>query len=206
MSNTSDMDNSPPVSGNELDSSVENIPDMIEAKQDNIVYKTDHPKSYVPDYSDYHYNYQIPLPQNGKRCGIIFIDLDGATGPRLLVVKGRDSGIWSFAKGRVKNEFEAEDKCAIREVYEETGIQIRSVQDLPRIVIGRNVYFVLHTSVSLYSSFSIQDKYEVSDVCWKTIEELHTLSANKDVRAVLRHPNRSFPYHRIIFSPPRQRR
>jgi len=174
--------------------------------------------------------------QGGKRCGVIFIDVNnqtivsnslsraiGSTPARIqelensnkifprekifsfLVVKGRVSNIWSFPKGRMKSEYETEEECALREVFEETGIRLLTVKDLPRIVIGRNVYFIKHTTKNEFQSFVIQDKYEVGEVAWKTTNELRKLTANKDVRATLIYPRRVFSYHNIIYYPPQMR-
>jgi 8-oxo-dGTP pyrophosphatase MutT (NUDIX family) len=166
-------------------------------------------------------------PQSGRRCGIIFVQVGlahsashskindtvgsyhGFNNRRrasFLVVKGRASNIWSFPKGRMKNEEETEEICALREVFEETGIVLTTTKDLPRIMIGRNVYFIYHTTQQAFSSFQIHDNFEVGEVAWKTSDELRKMSANKDIRAVLRYPNRICPYHRLIYSPPRMQR
>lgn len=142
-------------------------------------------------------------PQGGKRCGIIFVELSGdvtdINSVSFIIVRGRTSNIWSFAKGRMQSETENEEECAIREVREETGIIIRSIKGLPRIVIGRNVYFILHTTKKEYGMFTIQDNFEVAEVGWKTIREIKKLTANKDIRAVIRYPTRIFPYHKHIY-------
>lgn len=144
--------------------------------------------------------------QNCKRCGIIFVETESVrdiddTKIHFLVVRGKVSNIWSFAKGRLKDDNESEEECALREVYEETGIKIETIKGLPRIVIGRNVYFIMKTTRMMFSSFTIHDNYEIGEVAWKTAEELRRLISNKDIRAVLRYPQRIFPYHRIIYSP-----
>lgn len=158
----------------------------------------------------------------GKRCGIIPVDTEidsqGRKVVSLLVVmgrptmleKGRPMNIWSFGKGRMM-ENETEEKCAIREFWEETGIRISTVSNLPRIELGKNVYFILHTSRKSMPTeqLAIKDVMEVQDVAWKTVEELREIEkrvcpnqrVNKDVRAIIKYPIRSFHYHKFIFNP-----
>ena len=154
----------------------------------------------------------------GRRCGIIPVDIRFDQSCRkvvsLLVVMGRptvnDMGqevnIWSFGKGRMLEE-ETEEECAIREFWEETGIRVATVRGMPRIVLGKNVYYILHTTREAMNpgAFAIKDTFEVQEVAWKTVEELRRIVANKDVRAVIRYPARTFPYHKLIFSRERGR-
>lgn len=167
-----------------------------------------------------------PLYQNGKRCGIIFVSTENIKNQKassgrfvnyvrlnsnnnwresqviysFIVVCGKTSNIWSFPKGRMQSETESEEDCAIREVYEETGIKLKTVEGLPRIVIGRNVYFIYHTTKDQLSRFTIYDNYEVGEVSWKTIDELKQLQCNKDLRAILKYPYKRQTYHDIIFT------
>lgn len=191
-------------------------------------------------------------PQNGKRCGVIFVDTSTSSTPRdynpnwrssnqelrtsvssrdvttepqtitdghhprrllipsrsqstetvhsFIVVKGKYSGIWSLPKGRMSCETETEEECALREVYEETGIKLETIQGLPRIVLGRNVYFIMHTTKEEFKNFVIHDNYEVSEVCWKSVSELRRVQANKDLRAILQYPRQKKAFHRAIYN------
>jgi len=167
-----------------------------------------------------------PLYQNGKRCGIIFVATDDIRSQKpssgkfnsylrlnsnnnwrepqiiysFIVVRGKTSNIWSFPKGRMSSETENEEDCALREVYEETGFKLDSVEGLPRIVIGRNVYFIYHTTKEQFSHFTIYDNYEVGEVSWKSIDELRKLCCNKDIRAILKYPYKQQPFHALIFN------
>lgn len=158
----------------------------------------------------------------GKRCGIIPVDTrtdsNGKKVTSLLVVMGRPTlmengramNIWSFGKGRMM-ETESEEKCAIREFWEETGILLPTVNNLPRIELGKNVYFILHTTREAMPTeqLAIKDILEVQDVAWKTVDDLREIEnrispdqrVNKDVRAVIKYPARTFHYHRLIFNP-----
>lgn len=173
-------------------------------------------------FSDYEIKSRCEDYVPGKRCGIIPVDTrtspEGKKIVSLLVVMGRPTlmendramNIWSFGKGRMM-ETESEEKCAIREFWEETGIKIPTVNNLPRIELGKNVYFILHTTKELMPTeqLAIKDVMEVQDVAWKTVDELREIErrispdqrVNKDVRAIIRYPVRSFYYHKLIFNP-----
>lgn len=162
----------------------------------------------------------IPAPSNGfsKRCGVIFVHSENRRGIdedwrwrknsrvfSFLVVKGRSSNIWSFPKGRMSDDdmldsAASEEQCAIREVLEETGIILSSVSHMPRIVIGKNVYFICHTDKSEFSTFTIHDTYEVGEVSWKTVDQLREIKCNKDLRAILKYPKHRQGFHDIVFN------
>lgn len=212
-------------------------PDDQELDSSQELERPDPPnQSYTEGYS-YSSN---PPPQNGKRCGVIFVetaevprenailsryssreDINQSSASQsqswregcpilkiysFVVVRGRASGIWSLPKGRMDSETESEEECALRELYQETGIRLPTISGLPRIVIGRNVYFVYHTTRALFNEFTIHDSYEVGEVAWKTMAELRRITCNKDLRAVLRYPHNVYPYHQHIFGPCRPSR
>lgn len=119
-----------------------------------------------------------------------------------LVVRGKDTDIWSLPKGRMHDEnsgsIEDEHECAERETFEETGLKINT-RCLPKITIGKNVYFVKHVDKSDYQRFDIQDVHEVGEVAWKTISELKSMKCNKDLRAVLSFPRNNQHYYNIVY-------
>lgn len=135
-----------------------------------------------------------------KRGGIIFLKKNESfNDTQFLVVRGKDSGIWSFPKGRM-DENENEEVCAIREVYEETGIVISSLEGKDRLKIGRNTYFIIYVdTIDEYREFNIRDTYEVDIVEWKSFSELKSLSCNKDIRSVITYPEKKFNYHNLLF-------
>jgi 8-oxo-dGTP pyrophosphatase MutT (NUDIX family) len=181
-----------------------------------------HRGSWKNSPSDHELKSQCNDYAPGKRCGIIPVDtrisLEGKKIVSLMVVMGRPTmmengramNIWSFGKGRMM-ETETEEKCAIREFWEETGIKISTVANLPRIELGKNVYFILHTTKEAMPTeqLAIKDVMEVQDVAWKTVDDLREIEkrispdqrVNKDVRAIIRYPIRSFYYHKLIFNP-----
>ena len=152
------------------------------------------------EYNKNIYSKPTEKPPPAKRGGIIFLKKNESfSDTKFLVVRGKDSGIWSFPKGRM-NDDEDEEVCAIREVYEETGILIESLKGKERLKIGRNTYFIIYVdSIDEYNQFSINDTYEVDIVEWKSFSELKNLSFNKDIRSIITYPEKKFNYHNLIF-------
>ena len=164
---------------------------------------------------------QVP---NCKRCGVIFVDIQTLSNYEppvsrensdnkfgwisnkkrvykihsFLVVRGKTSNIWSFPKGRTNFDEEDENVCAERECHEETGICVNT-KELPRITIGKNVYFIKHCRKEEFQKFVIHDDYEVGEVAWKTIGELRKYRCNKDLRAVLSFPKQNPQYYDIVY-------
>ncbi len=148
-----------------------------------------------------YYNKQIDKkPSQIKRGGIIFLNKsNNFNDSKFLVVRGKESGIWSFPKGRIDDN-EDEEICAIREVYEETGIKISSLKDKERIRIGRNTYFIFYVSdINEYNEFNITDTYEVDVVEWKSFSDLKNMTCNKDIRSITTYPQKQFNYHNLLF-------
>ena len=102
-----------------------------------------------------------------KRCGIIFYFED-----YLLVVRGRNSGIYSFPKG-CKKFGETDAQCAIRECEEETGIKVSSINSSSFVKLSGNCYFLVKSS-SLFpvNDTNIKDKNEIDKVEWIDRENL----------------------------------
>jgi ADP-ribose pyrophosphatase YjhB (NUDIX family) len=163
-----------------------------------------------------------PVYMEGRRCGIIPVDIRQIGNREVvsfLTVLGRSTrddrgrlvNIWSWAKGRMEPH-ESHAQCAAREFWEETGIMLKGVEELPRINIGKNIYFILHTTRDALCQFSPKDRKEVERVEWKTADELRNIvstsyilpvTANKDIRQVIQYPQRKFPFHQIIYTHPR---
>ena len=134
------------------------------------------------------------------RSGIVFVKKNEEVEEvKFLVVRGKESGIWSFPKGR-KQDDEIDEVCAIREVFEETGIQIDDLNNRRKFKVGRNTYFIIEVDdLDKYNEFNITDTFEVDLVEWKTVGELRKLDCNKDIRSVLSYPERRLGYHHLLF-------
>jgi 8-oxo-dGTP pyrophosphatase MutT (NUDIX family) len=97
---------------------------------------------------------------------------------RFLLVRGRKTGIWSFPKGHLSGN-ETSQECALRELREETGIQIPyNTFYLSRKLFAGEYYFyrVEEEPVVVPS-----DSFEISEGGWFTLEEMRTLHCNADI-------------------------
>lgn len=108
---------------------------------------------------------------------------------KILLVRGRLSRKWSFPKGhRLRGEFAID--CALRELYEETGIRLEKPVQYPKsYVFSRNrncdgpEYF--HFEIDSELPIVIHDTREVTEAGWFTIDEIVEMPGNIDVNKFL---------------------
>ena len=115
---------------------------------------------------------------------------------KYLLVKGRKSNKWSFPKGH-RNRGEMAMECALRELYEETGISLESPLRYPKsFIFSRNndgsgpEYFFIQVEEELDTH--INDSREISDVGWFSLDEISKLNGNIDITRFLKQV-RNFP-------------
>eukprot|EP00249_Psilotum_nudum_P011846 c23419_g1_i1 orf=229-1251(-) len=118
-------------------------------------------------------SYKVRVPVTGA------IILDESY-ERCLLVKGWKVGAsWSFPRGK-KNKDEEDHKCAIREVWEETGFDISGllkVEDNIEVVIGQQrIRLFIISGVREDTVFAPQTKKEISEIAWHRVDELPTTS------------------------------
>jgi 8-oxo-dGTP pyrophosphatase MutT (NUDIX family) len=138
------------------------------------------PSMSQPDY-DHITEEELITPTSGKRnrCygGIIRRQ---SLKEQFLLVKGRRTGIWSFPKGHsVKGETPLE--CAIREIREETGLQLQEPIRAQRLKGG--IYFVFHLTDQEETHH--EDLGEIEETRWVSREEMEYLIVNSGVRDFL---------------------
>ncbi len=126
------------------------------------------------------------IPPHEKVYGAICISPDN----KILVVRGRSSGKWSFPKGHLKSKSnERAFDCALRELYEETGIYIDAKSLNPcalpskRLRVGE--YFILDLDQEIMPL--PRDQREISEARWVNEEQLKEFlvddRANIDIRS-----------------------
>jgi mRNA-decapping enzyme subunit 2 len=121
-------------------------------------------------------------PPEDKVYGAICISPEN----RVLLVKGRTSGKWSFPKGH-KERNEPSFHCAMRELFEETGIfvpnDINSCE-LPYKKFKVGGYYILDLESEVVPN--PKDRREIADACWMSQEDIQQCieleTANVDVR------------------------
>jgi 8-oxo-dGTP pyrophosphatase MutT (NUDIX family) len=118
-------------------------------------------------------------PRSQKVYGIICVSSDD----RILLVRGRESGIWSLPKGHIVGG-ELPHECALRELFEETGLRLESLkyQSVRKLYVGE--YFIYN--VDMESLPKIQDTREISEAGWYSIEELQRFHCNVDIANMMK--------------------
>jgi 8-oxo-dGTP pyrophosphatase MutT (NUDIX family) len=124
---------------------------------------------------------------NEKSCGaLVFRRLGGRLD--FLILKHRLGGHWSFPKGHVENG-ETESETALREVREETGLNIslmpdfrRQVSYSPRLGVSKDVVYFLGYAED--SRTSLQEE-EISEIRWVSASTCHEYLTYENDRRLL---------------------
>jgi 8-oxo-dGTP pyrophosphatase MutT (NUDIX family) len=124
--------------------------------------------------------YQFPTafsqyrPRSQKVYGIICVSTEN----RILLVRGRTSGIWSLPKGHLKGN-ELPHECALRELYEETGICLDRSDYRAAKKLYAGEYFIY--SIDDEMTPTVRDTREISEAGWFSIQELKRFHCNVDI-------------------------
>jgi 8-oxo-dGTP pyrophosphatase MutT (NUDIX family) len=118
------------------------------------------------------------VPRSRKVYGCILV----SPNDKILLVKGRLSGKWSLPKGHMEGR-ENDLQCALRELYEETGIQpdVKYSYFKKFATGGYFIYFMESEPVS-----QIQPNLEISEVAWFALPEIRKLNCNLDLNCFFR--------------------
>lgn len=115
--------------------------------------------------------------KKNTRCGTIIIDFKTR---KLLIIQSY-SKLWGLPKGHVE-ENESNQDCAIRETYEETGIQIDKSHLLRSYSIynGDGIYYIVDGSNLEFNTREIQDTPEITGIGWICLKCLkHFMNTNQ---------------------------
>lgn len=106
----------------------------------------------------------------------------------VVLVKGwKKSANWSFPRGKI-NKGEKDLDCAIREVYEETGFDVRAAGLVPQneqvkaieiTMREQHMQLFVFTGVPRDTQFEPRTRKEISKIEWYKLSELPTLRKNK---------------------------
>jgi 8-oxo-dGTP pyrophosphatase MutT (NUDIX family) len=95
----------------------------------------------------------------------------------VLLVHGRRSKKWSFPKGH-RHTSESSLDCALRELYEETGLQPNRKYSSSHKLRGAEYFiFPMDDDVTLKP----RDNWEIDDIAWWPLTALPTMDSNVDV-------------------------
>ncbi len=115
--------------------------------------------------------------QYEKSCGaIIYRKFHGNT--ELLLIKNQNGGHWSFPKGHVEAG-ETEEETAVREIKEETGIDVildtsfrRVITYLPKKEVTKDVVYFLAKATSYEY---VPQEEEIAKIKWVEINHAATM-------------------------------
>jgi len=117
--------------------------------------------------------FQSYKPRHMRVYGSIIINNFG----EVLLVRGRLSKKWSFPKGHCKTR-ESDLECAMRELYEETGLIIDQKHTSYHKLKGGS-YFVFAVTGRPLQVY--KDNREIEEVQWWPISQICHINSNVDV-------------------------
>ena len=114
--------------------------------------------------------------------GAVLVTPEGET----VVIRGRKSGKWSFPKGH-GSSYETPLEACLRELKEETGIQLTGKKPDDELRFKSGTYFVFYLPEKLV--LKPEDTHEVIESMWIPILRLPSLVGNKDLTSFSRFIN-----------------
>jgi 8-oxo-dGTP pyrophosphatase MutT (NUDIX family) len=103
---------------------------------------------------------------------------------KYLMVKGRESGKYSFPKGHIE-PYESPIECVLRELYEETGISYTPKIEMKEVIksrIGSYVYCESPDEIPV----NIIDSKEIEEAGWYSEKDIESMILNADASYYLR--------------------
>jgi 8-oxo-dGTP pyrophosphatase MutT (NUDIX family) len=128
---------------------------------------------------------------SSKKCvgaGIVLVRTT-SEGPCFLLLRGTDTGVWSFPKGHTELRDRGDPLAtAVRETWEETGYRAEVDYTVvsERFRLGKRPYWVGRMNAMAEWSPRMAPR-EHSMFGWFRAGDLETLNANTDVRALVKH-------------------
>lgn len=137
------------------------------------------PQSYHLPQSNFPESFQCYRPPCHKVYGCICMSPSN----KVLLVKGRATGKWSFPKGH-KFRSESYLDCARRETREETGIDLGDLKPIAfhKLSFGEYYFFEVPEEVVPRP----KDTEEVEAACWMGLQDIRKNKVNVDVNYFLR--------------------
>ncbi len=123
-----------------------------------------------------------------KSCGAIIIYKVNENNHKVLLVKNHNGRYWSFPKGHVEKG-ETEEETAIREIKEETGLDVEIVDSFREVsdycpfgrIKKRVVFFMAQT----FSTDVKVQKEEIDSYIWVDLNDVHNkCTYDNDLRVI----------------------
>lgn len=127
---------------------------------------------------------------NMTRCGAILFNQDMN---KIILVennylyKEKNISVWGLPKGILESN-ETFNECAMREIYEETGIKISLRRNIPYIKMNGNYYFPIKIDDNEIYKLESRDKKEIRGVRWFSIKNNkidESIKLNKDLKSFI---------------------
>lgn len=115
-----------------------------------------------------------------------------------LLVQQKNSMLWSIPKGSQTSPKESWQKCARRELAEETGLFIEIQKDIPCELISGVAFFMFepsNTQIQSFRNLRTKDPEEIHQVAWKSLNTIPDDCCNsilKKIKALLCTFSKSF--------------
>lgn len=132
-------------------------------------------------YSNIHH---VKSRRKDQKAGAIILNTDSS---KILLIRGHHSKKWGVPKGS-KDLGESIRETAIREVHEETGIEIEIDKYTVPLKIGKLYLYMIHIDESV--KLSPIDSYEIMDIKWICISSLTSMDQSEittPFQKVIRH-------------------
>lgn len=100
-----------------------------------------------------------------------------------VIVKGRKSQKWSLPKGHGRSQEKPLDAC-IRELKEETGVNMTGVKPDDEVRFQSGTYFVFYVEDRVM--LTPEDNEEIQEAMWISISRIPYLSSNKDLKSFIK--------------------
>lgn len=123
-----------------------------------------------------------------KSCGAIIIHKANENNYKVLLVKNHNGRYWSFPKGHIEKG-ETEEQTAIREIKEETGLDVEIVESFREVsdycpfgkIKKRVVFFMAQT----FSTKVVVQKEEIDSYIWVDLFDVHNkCTYDNDLRVI----------------------
>ena len=124
-----------------------------------------------------------------KSCGAVVYHKPSTASPKILLIKHRNGGHWSFPKGHVEND-ETEKQTALREIKEETGLDVQLLDGFREVVFYKPkpntqkevVYFVAKSKTAK----TRLQKEEISRGIWVDFDKALSLVTYENDKVLIR--------------------
>ena len=109
-----------------------------------------------------------------KSCGAVVARKAG-DGIEILLIRHKNGGHWAFPKGHVERD-ESETETALREIWEETGLNVKLDTGFRRVVTFSPKPDVMKDVVYFAGEAQSEDvpkaqEEELLDICWEKAED-----------------------------------